>query len=96
MNLADIGKQIRETRKTQGMTQQELAQQANISRATLIELERGQLAELGVTKVANILAVLGQQLNIAALSARRPTLDDRIAERRSEALAKINNAKQTS
>ena len=42
------------------------------------------MGELGYTKITNILAALGLELNLRESSARRPTLEDLMAEERGE------------
>lgn len=49
---------IREARKAQGMTQEDLAKRANVSRATIIGLENGSIKVTTtetLTKIANAL-----------------------------------------
>ena len=58
------------------MSQTQLAHLAGISRATLEALENGRCRELGYTKVARLLSVLGLELRIEEASPHRPTLED--------------------
>lgn len=70
-----IGKKIREERKKMGLTQQDLANKLDLSRATISGIERGTISEIGFRKVDRILSMLGYQL-IAEKKAGIPTLDD--------------------
>ena len=69
--LADtgtLGAAVRQTRKTHGLTQAELAGLAGTGPRFISELERGKAsAELG--KVLDVLAVLGLQLLLAGADA---------------------------
>jgi HTH-type transcriptional regulator / antitoxin HipB len=78
--LSSIAEQVAAKRKILGLTQAALAEKAGISRSTLDALENGRMGELGYSKVANILAALGLELNLRESAARRPTLDDLMQE----------------
>lgn len=56
------------------MSQEQLAKFSGLSRVTVNELENGALAELGVTKLAAILSVLGINLSAAGGKANRDGL----------------------
>ena len=62
MKLYEIGTKIRELRKNKGVTQQELAQVANISRVTLGKLERGQVGAVSIKSLDIILDFLGYEI----------------------------------
>ena len=74
--LMDIGEQIAQERKLAKLTQRELANRAGVSRLTIVKLENGNLGELGVTKLANILANLRLDLQVRPANRNRPTLTD--------------------
>jgi transcriptional regulator with XRE-family HTH domain len=59
MNLREIGKLVRERRDTLGLSQDRLAKMAGLSRATINQLESGTLVDLGVTKLARLLELVG-------------------------------------
>jgi len=59
MNLYEIGKLVRERRDTLGLSQDRLAKMAGLSRATINQLESGTLVDLGVTKLARLLELVG-------------------------------------
>ncbi len=48
------------------MTQQELADKADISRATLSKLENGYVSKISIATLENILSILGYTLTIEA------------------------------
>lgn len=62
--MNEIGLLIKRNRLASGLTQSEMAKLANISRATLISLEKGQLKELGATKLFNMTHLLGIELSL--------------------------------
>ena len=59
MNLMDIGHAVRARRMELGLSQVQLAHLSGLSRQTLVGLENGTLNDLGVNRVAQVLAVLG-------------------------------------
>jgi len=63
MNIEDIGLLVSQSRPSLGLSQDQLAKFSGLSRVTINELENGTLAELGVTKLAAVLSVLGLQLS---------------------------------
>ena len=65
MKLFDIGKKVRVLRKEQGMTQEELAKIADISRVTLGKLERGQMGAVSIRTLDVILHSLNHELSIS-------------------------------
>jgi transcriptional regulator with XRE-family HTH domain len=72
--MEKIGKLIRELRKAKGLSQQMLAQQYGMSRATISGIENNTVSEIGLRKVEAILNGLGYEL--AAVSRpSRPTFD---------------------
>lgn len=75
MDLAELGKHIRTTRKKAGLTQARLASQGGVSRAVVNQLENGGIQDLGVRKVLRLCAVLGLSLMIAP-AGEPPVLGD--------------------
>ena len=55
----DIGNQIRERRQRLGLSQDELARRANISRRQLSALERGHAPGISLNRLLTIFHVLG-------------------------------------
>lgn len=70
MDLFRLGTIIRERRETLGLTQSKLAQMSGLSRQTLVGLEAGALSDLGFNRVAQVLAVLGLDLDLPSQAAR--------------------------
>lgn len=64
MILSELGKTIRDLRKQKGLSQEILAQEANISRATLSKLENGYIANISIVTVNQILSLLGYEIDI--------------------------------
>jgi transcriptional regulator with XRE-family HTH domain len=76
VDLLSIGREIAQHRKEAGLTQAQLAAHSGVSRATIAALETGAARELGLNKVATILAMLGLELRVTTANRGRPTLDD--------------------
>ena len=64
MILSELGTTIKELRKQRGLSQENLAQQSGISRATLSKLENGYLANISIVTVNQILSLLGYEIEI--------------------------------
>ena len=62
MKIFEIGTTIKTLRKEKGMTQEALANLANISRVTLGKLERGQMGAVSVVTLDIILDALGYEV----------------------------------
>lgn len=71
MNLTDIGHAVRARRTELGLSQVQLAHLSGLSRQTLVGLENGTLSDLGVNRVAQVLAVLGLDAPQLSTQARR-------------------------
>jgi transcriptional regulator with XRE-family HTH domain len=69
MNLREIGMLVRERRETLGLSQDRLAKMSGLSRATINQLETGTLVDLGVTKLAALLDLMGLKLEANARAA---------------------------
>ncbi|TFW21577.1 XRE family transcriptional regulator [Massilia arenosa] len=68
MRLAELGQRIRAQRQMLGLTQEQLAKMAELSRTTVNQIENGTLTDLGYVKLMNLLAILG--LDLAAQPAK--------------------------
>ena len=68
MNLLELGETVKRLRKERNMTQEVLAKKAGISRATLSKLENGQIAQISVVTLNDILNHLGYELDIKAMN----------------------------
>jgi len=84
MTLREIGQDVGAARKTARLRQADLALRAGISRATVDALENGRATDLGYSKLARILGVLGLEMRIGPAAARRPTLDELLKERNAD------------
>lgn len=82
--LSSIAEQMTVKRKALRLSQTDLAKKAGVSRSTIDALENGRMGELGFSKVTNILAALGLELNLGEASSRRPTLEDLMQEERDD------------
>lgn len=60
--LAALSQTIRQARRTQGLTQQQLADLCGLDRTTIGALERNDYSDLGIRKVETVLNVLGKEL----------------------------------
>jgi len=71
MRLQELGYFIRKARLAKGLTQDELAQSAGLSRTTMNQLENGVFPDIGVNKVQAILSQLGLTLRVEPTPRRR-------------------------
>lgn len=74
MNLREVGVLVSQRRTALGLTQDRLAKMAGLSRATINQLETGALVDLGATKLAALLDLLGLQLEANARPAPKRAL----------------------
>lgn len=72
--LAALSQTIRQARRTQGLTQQQLADLCGLDRTTIGALERNDYSDLGIRKVETVLNVLGKEL--CSRDKSLPTLDE--------------------
>ena len=79
-----LGEQIAIKRKKLSLTKPTLAKKARVGLSTLDALENGRMGELGYSKITNILRALGLELKLQEASARRPTLEELMEERRDD------------
>jgi len=79
MNLEEIGKIIRDTRKAQKLSQAAVGKLLGMSRATISGIENGTISEVGVRKLMALCAILGLELE-ATPKSTRPTLQELIKE----------------
>jgi transcriptional regulator with XRE-family HTH domain len=63
MNLREIGQLVYERRTALELSQAQLARLANLSRATINQLENGTLIDLGIAKLTRLLDLLGLQIH---------------------------------
>ena len=69
MDFTELAQTIREGRSRRGLTQQQLAELAKVSRMTIVALEKG-ATDARVAKLERILKELGLTLKTARLSPR--------------------------
>lgn len=84
LDIVTLGRALAAARRHAGLSQATLAARAGVSRGTVVALENGAAAELGVVKVGRLLAVVGLTLRIGPENAGRPTLEDLAREAESE------------
>lgn len=82
--LSSVAEKIVVQRRALGLTQTALAKKARVSRSTIEALENRRLGELGFAKITNILSALGLELTVRESAARRPTLEELMAEEQQE------------
>jgi len=64
MTLLDLGKNIKDIRRQRGTSQEQLAMQSGMSRATLSKIENGYIANASIVKINHILSLLGYEIDI--------------------------------
>ncbi|OPZ82277.1 MAG: helix-turn-helix protein [bacterium ADurb.Bin429] len=73
--LFEIGREIRQARKERRLTQAALAAALGLSRATISQLERGTVQDIGIRKVVRVLEYLGLTLRVRP-KGQPPTLEE--------------------
>jgi len=73
--LFNIGEQIRKVRKLRKVSQEKIAHDLGMSRATISQLESGTVQDLGIRKLIRILDYLGLELRVRPAGSP-PTLDE--------------------
>ena len=84
LSLKALGERIASARRALKLTQTTVAESAGVSRPTLASLENGRAGELGFSKIARILSVLGLELRLSTANLQRPTLDELLADNSDE------------
>lgn len=75
MDIVELGLAFRAARIARRLTQQDAAQHAGVSVATISRLERGDLLEIGVMKLISLFGLVGMDLTTRPKGHTR-TLDD--------------------
>ena len=75
MDLLEIGATIATLRKQRKMSQTELGDRTNLSRAFISNLERGIAGDVGIKRVMRILDIFRMEITLRENSGP-PTLDD--------------------
>ena len=73
--LFDIGEEIRKERKRRKVSQEKMAKDLEMSRATISQIESGTVQEIGVRKLIRMLEYLDLELRVRP-SGAPPTLDE--------------------
>ena len=73
--LFEIGGEIRKERKRRKISQEKMAKDLVMSRATISQIESGTVQEIGVRKLIRILEYLNLELRVRPAGAP-PTLDE--------------------
>ncbi|AJY68423.1 XRE family transcriptional regulator [Geobacter sulfurreducens] len=73
--LFDIGEEIRNERKRRKISQEKMAKDLEMSRATISQIESGTVQEIGVRKLIRMLEYLDLELRVRPAGAP-PTLDE--------------------
>lgn len=71
LRLAEIGHRIRQARTALGMTQFALAQRVGLARGTINQLERGTVADIGVSKLLKVLSEVGLAMQVDELPKKK-------------------------
>jgi transcriptional regulator with XRE-family HTH domain len=74
MYFQELGKHLRSSRKGLGLTQEQLAKEANVSRVTVNQLENGMVSEIGSRKLLSLLDAVGLDLVITPKMRKRDYL----------------------
>lgn len=64
MDYIELGKEISQLRKQKKVSQQQLSNDLNISRATISSFENGHPVDIGLKKVIQVLDYLGFELTL--------------------------------
>lgn len=78
--LFEIGGEIRKERKRRKISQEKMAKDLAMSRATISQIESGTVQEIGVRKLIRMLEYLDLELRVRPTGAP-PTLDELRGER---------------
>jgi transcriptional regulator with XRE-family HTH domain len=73
--LFEIGKKIREVRKSRKISQAELGKILGMSRTTIGQIENGTVQDIGMRKVIRLLDHLGLELRVRP-TGKPPTLEE--------------------
>lgn len=68
--LSELGSAVKRQRMAMGLSQERLAELANLSRATINELETGKISNLSLTRAEQLANVLGYGLGLTGVRKR--------------------------
>lgn len=75
-DLVELGQAVRQRRTELGLSREQLAKEATVSRARIEALENGRAVEMGFQNLMQVLNAIGLDLRLTELNRRRPTLED--------------------
>jgi len=76
MDNIEIGKLIRKARKVKKITQEELAKRAGLSRATIINVEKGRFRSLSFASVLSVLRIVGYDISVEKFNPFKKVMKD--------------------
>jgi transcriptional regulator with XRE-family HTH domain len=79
-DLIELGELVKKTRRAQKLSQGDLVQRSNVSRARLDALENGRISDIGFKNLMRVINALGLDLRVTQLNEGRPTLEDLVEE----------------
>lgn len=79
-NLTEVGQALQQARLEKRLSQEELAQRANVSRVTLSRMETAAKSDMSLAALLRLVGALGYELRLVERGHRR-TLLDVLAER---------------
>ncbi|MFY8192384.1 MAG: helix-turn-helix domain-containing protein, partial [Limnohabitans sp.] len=71
MNIQQLGATVRERRIELGLNQTQIAAMSGLSRTTVNLLENGSINDIGFAKIANLLSVLGIELQTSNIGQKK-------------------------
>lgn len=83
MDFQELGQYVKQSRKAQGISQQQMADDLGIARATISGFESGRVADIGLRKVLKMFGYLQHELSPQTVSSL-PTFESLIADRRDD------------
>lgn len=79
--LFELGAAVRQARKAEGLTQEQLAARAGMVQETLSRFECGRGSDFSAAKLLRLVTALGYELTLTRRT-RKPTLEDVLDERK--------------
>jgi transcriptional regulator with XRE-family HTH domain len=80
--LADVAQALRALRAETGLTQEQLAKRASVSRVTLARMEIASQGDMSVATLLRLLAAAGHEMTFTRRAGHSRTLEDILAEQR--------------